>query len=383
MAKSAPKPEEPSSNDIIASLMERHKDTLYNDIIPVNRLVSTGSLNLDQYVKIRSGSVVRLLGKGAELGKTSEAFVLSANYMAVMPKSKTLYIKAEARLTPEMRARSGHTFVTKAADWAYGTVLVLSMNDFEDTAGILETMIKETHARGEHLCIIIDALDGLILKGDRETKGIGDNTMVAGVPKLTKLLFRRIGLSITHFDVLLVLLSQYSTDIKINPHAPAAPRQGTASGGSAVMHQADYALQYAQRYGGDYILEDPDEKPDPKTNRILGVWATLEILKSAADTSGIKVKIPIKKGRIGSAIWVEKEVVDLALSFDLLKREGPKSPMYAFDPVLIKEAKEAGVELKDKIKGFANVYEYVEGDPKVFQWLLERFRRLLKTEEAT
>lgn len=380
MAKSKPTEttdNEPSSNDMLSNLLKQHKGDHYNEIVPQNRVISTGSLILDQYVKIRSGSVVRLLGKGAELGKTSEAFVLAENYMKTMPKSKTLYVKAEGRLTPEARHRSGHKFVNSPEEWEYGTVFVLSMNVFESVMQIVESLVKDMHSKGEHLCIVVDSMDGFILKKDLETKGIDGNAMVAGVPKLTKLLFRRLQLPITHYDTLLILISQYSTNIQLDPYAPAAPRQGTASGGSAIMHQADYCIQYNMRYAGDQILENPDEKPDPIKNKIIGVWATPEVLKSAADTTGTKVRVPIKKGRIGSAIWVEKEVVDLALQYDLIKRAGA---WFSFDPSLIQEAKESGVTLKEKIQGLNGVYDYIEKDRAVFEWLLNKFKKVLNNE---
>lgn len=375
----AKEPEGPTSSETLASLMTEHKADHYNDIVPQNLLISTGSLILDQYVKIRSGSVVRLLGRGAELGKTSEAFVLAANFMAVVPKSKTLYIKAEGRLTPEARARSGQTFVNAAADWDYGTIFVLSMNVFETCMTIVETLLKQMHERGERLCVIADSMDGFILKKDLEVKDISGNTMVAGVPKLTKLLFRRLALPITHYDALFVMLSQYSTDIKLDPYAPAAPRQGTASGGSSIMHQADYCIQYAPRYNGDNILEDPDQKPDPVKNKIIGIWATPEILKSAADTTGTKVKVPIKKGRIGCAIWVEKEVADLLISWECYKKSGSWLTLQE-DNTFVKDAAAAGVSLKEKIQGLNGLYEYIETDRAAFEWLLARFKQVLGGE---
>lgn len=381
MAKSAPKPDEPSTNDFVASLFEQHAEDLFNHITPLNRRVSSGSMTLDQHIHARSGGVIRITAKQAEAGKTSQSFVFAGEFMSVMPKSKTLYIMAEGRLSLEMKARSGFTFVYHPKDWVYGTVLVLATNTFEVAADFIVKVSKEIFDKDEKLCIILDSLDGLILKADKDTKGVVDGK-VAGVAKLTKLLFRHVALPIAFYDILLIITSQYSVEITLDQYAPKIPRLGEASGGSSVPHQCDYILQALPRWNGDFILEDPDEKPDAKTNKIIGVWVTWEVKKSATDVSGIKLRVPIKKGRVGSAIWVEKEVVDLALSYDLLKREGPKSPMYAFDPALIKEAKEAGVELKEKIKGFANIYDYVEGDSKVFQWLLARFKKLLGTQEA-
>jgi len=379
-AKPAPEPTEPSSNDVLKSLMSQQDDgDNYNAIVPEGRIISTGSLLLDSHVKIRSGCVVRFSGLGAELGKTSETLVLMANYMATMPKAKGIFFKAEGRLSPEIRARSGITFVDRHEDWKTGTVFVYSGNKFERVAHMLEVLLKDMYDKGEHLCAAIDSLDGLILSNDAD-KAVWtskDSPKVAGVPLLTKLLFRRVALPIVHYDALLIITSQYSAPIQLDPYAPAGPRQISGGGGSAAMHQSDYVFEMGQRYNGDYILEDPDEKPDPVKNKIVGIWATYIIKKSGTDVSGIKVRVPIKKGRQGCAIWSEKEVVDTALAFDMLRREGPKSPMYAFDPSLVKEAKEAGVVIKDKVKGFANVYSYVEEDRAVFEWLLTKFKRAL------
>lgn len=365
-----------TSNDLLTALLKTHENDHYNDIVPKNIPISTGSLLLDSYVKVRSGGVVRLVAKTPEAGKSSESFVLAANYMATMDRAKTIYVKAEGRLSPEMQARTGLTFVTSPANWATGTVFILSCNVFETVADILNQVVKEMHDKEEHLCIIIDSLDGLILKDDLESKGIQGGGMVAGVPKLTKLLFRHLALPITHYDVLLVITGQYSAEISIDPYAPKIPRLGDASGGSSIPHQCDYILSYQPRYGGDLILEKPDEKPDPIKNKTVGIWVKIEIKKSATDTSGTKIQVPIKKGRVGCAIWVEKEVVDMALQWQLLRRNGA---WFSFAPEIIKEAKDAGIDLKEKLLGMTATYEYFEQDVVVFQWFLDKFKKLLGT----
>lgn len=373
-----PEAQEPSSNDYAESFFKEHSDALFNHIEPLNKFISSGSLILDQYVKARSGGVLRLVAKTPESGKTSQSFVYADNFMKVMPKSKTVYVMAEGRLSTELKARTGLKFVNHPRDWSFGSVLVMATNEFEAVANFIVNQSKVMFEKGERLCIIIDSLDGLILKADKETKGISSG-VVAGVPKLTKLLFRHVALPISFYDILLIITGQYSADIKIDPYSPSIPRLGEASGGSSVPHQCDYILQYLPRYGGDFILEDENAKPDPVKNRILGVWATVEIKKSATDVSGTKIKIPIKKGRVGSAIWVEKEVVDLALSFDLIKRSGS---WMSFDSSLVKEAKEANVELKDKVQGISGLYDYVENNKEIFEFLLSKFKRMLNPDEA-
>jgi len=252
MAKAKPdtkNEDEVSSKDLLASFMTEHKSDHFNEVVPLHKKISTGSLTLDQYVSIRSGCVVRLSGLGAELGKTSESLVLATNYMSVMPKSKGIYFKSEGRLSDELKERSGVKFVHTPSEWEYGTVFVYCGNKFENIASLLETLLKDMHDKGEHLCAIIDSLDGLILSADaaKDVWTPKENPKVAGVPLLTKLLFRRVALPITHYDALLIITSQYSAPISLDPYAPAAPRQVSGGGGSSAMHQSDYVFELGHR----------------------------------------------------------------------------------------------------------------------------------------
>lgn len=364
-----------SSKSVMGDIMEETKDDHFNDIIPENKIISSGSLRLDSLAKFRSGSVIRLCGAGAELGKTSQAFVFAENFMKVFPKAKTLFIKAEARLTPEIQTRSGLKFVTKAEDWDYGTVFIWSINIFEPIANSLEKLIPSMHENGEKLAVIWDSLDGTILKGDSQKDVWGNESVkVAGVPLLTKLLFKRLGHAITHFDVLLMITSQHSASIKIDPYSKDVPRQIEGSGGSSIGHQSDYVLYYTPRYNGDYILEKPDDKPDMVNNKVLGVYASVEFRKSSTDVTGTKVRVPIRKGRVGSAIWVEKEVIDLAISFGLLTRKGA---WFSFNAELIEQAKESGIEMKEQHQGLPNVFQYLEANKPQYEWVLAKLKRLI------
>lgn len=366
----------PSSSDVLEGFMDAHQGEHFNDIVPKHEVISTGSLTLDSIVKIRSGGVVRLSGLGAELGKTSEGLVIMDNYMKTMPKSKGIYFKSEGRLSDDIKARSGMKFVNQAKDWVFGTVFVFAGNIFEATADLIEKMLLDMHQKGEHPVFMIDSLDGLMLRQDSEKSVWAgkEAPKVAGVQLLTKLLFRRVALPITHYDALLIITSQYSAPINLDPYAPAGPRQISGGGGSSAMHQSDYVFEFGQRYPGDQILESPDDKPDFKTNKIIGVWVTYNIKKSGTDVSGTRVRVPIKKGRIGSAIWVEKEVVDMLLQFDLVKRAGA---WFSFNEAFLKEAKAAGITIKEKIQGLNGLYDYVESDRAVFDWLYAKFRKIL------
>jgi hypothetical protein len=365
----------PSTKSAMSAILKLYEEDHYNNVQPKNLPISTGSLILDSYITIRSGSIVRLSGAGAELGKTSEAFVLADNFHKTFPKSKTIYIKAESRLSVEMQKRSGHKFVTNPDDWEYGTVFVFACNKFEIIAATLEDLLKRFQELGEQICIIWDSLDGTILKSDASKDVWGtEQVKVAGVPLLTKLLFKRFALPMAHYDALMIVTSQYSAAIKIDPYAKDVPRQVEGSGGSSIGHQSDYVLYYHPRYQGDYILEKPDEKPDPVKNKTLGILSTIEVRKSGTDVTGTKLKIPIARGRVGSAIWVEKEVVDMSIQFGHLTRKGA---WFNFSEDLIKKASEEGVEIKGQHQGLNNVFEYVAENKNVFNWLLKEYKKVI------
>jgi hypothetical protein len=112
----------------------------------------------------------------------------------------------------------------------------------------------------------------------------------------------------------------------------------------------------------------------------VGNLVKIDIKKSATDTSGQRVEIPIKAGRVGNAIWAEKEVVDLAVgSFDMYKKSGSWFALNPDHPIS-KEAKEAGIALQEKVQGINGLYEYVENDKAVFEWLYAKFRKLVVSE---
>ena len=369
--------QEDISKNVLGAFLDNNKESHFNNIYSKPVRIPSGSLNLDAHVKITSGIVVRLVGRGAELGKTSQALVLAQNYMNTMPKSKTLFVKAEGRLSEDMQKRSGIKFVTKWEDWVYGTVFVLKSNIFEPISNLIIDLSKSMFDNGEHLCTIIDSMDGLILEDDAKKK-IGENAKVAGVPLITKLLFRKLSLPIESYNSLMLITGQYSAEIKLDPYAPNNPRMGESSGGSAIAHQSSVVLSYFPRYAGDYILESPDDKPDPVKNKVLGLYASLEVKKSMNEaTGGGKIRIPIKKGAIGPAIWKEKEVSDMLLMFGLAIKKGA---WIEIKEELVNELKEAGVVIEPKHNGINKLNIYLDENKAVVNYLFNKFVKMLSVD---
>jgi len=355
------------------------KDTVhYNDIVPKEIPISTGSLILDSQLKVRSGQVIRLVGKGAELGKSSQALVFAQNYMETMTNARTLYVKAEGRLSKELQYRSGLTFVNTIDEWVTGSVFVLASNVADDIFDLIKDLLKKAYEAGEHICFIIDSVDGLILKDDYQTKGIGTGGMVAGVPKITKLFFRHCALPINHYDSLCLMTGQYAAQISIE-RGPSAPNQGSSSGGSSQQHQADYVFDYQGIRQGDLILEDPNNKtPDPEKNKILGKVARITLRKSASDVTGNTFEIAIRKSsetiRGKKQIWVEKEIADIMVSFQMLTKGGS---WLTFSPEILEEVKTAGLEIPEKVQGINNLYSLIEENEGVKDYFYNKIKKMI------
>ena len=201
-----------------------------------------------------------------------------------------------------------------------------------------------------------------------------DSPKVAGIPLLTKLLFRRFGLPLDYYSALMIVISQYSVEIKLDPYSKEPPRQNAAVGGSSINHMSSYTFTYLPRYNSDVILEKPDEKPDYQKNKQLGVYAHIEITKSGTDVSGTKVKVPIRKNVVGCAIWREKECVDMMLAYELVNKKGA---WITFTDSIRKEAKEAELELAEQIHGLNALYQYLEDNKDIFNWFYERFKLIV------
>ena len=362
------------SKNLLGSLLNGYREDHYTFIQDQPYNISSGSLILDSFISVKTGSVLRIGGASAEVGKTSQCFLFADSFMKTVPKSKSIYVKTEARLSEEMKKRTGLNFVCTAENWSYSTVFVLDCNRLEVICQMIEPLLKSMYEQGEHLCIIIDSIDSLTLRASI-AKEFGERTAIASIPFLTKELFRRLALPINKYNALLLFTSQYSSTIKLDPYSKEPPKLMEGSSANALNHQSEYALYYRHRYQSDYILENQDEKPDPVKNKIIGVYATVEIKKSASDVSGTILKIPIKRNRVGNAVWTQKEVGDMLLQWSLASKAG--AGWISFAPEILKEAKEFGLEIKEKLQGLNNLYSYLDENKKICDWFYNKIKTVI------
>jgi len=363
------------SKNLLGSMLVGYKETHYNGKGLAPTRISTGSLILDSYIKLMTGTTIRM-GGPAEVGKTSEAMLIADNYMKTISKSKAIYINAEAKFGPEIQARTGMKFTEDPAQWDYGTVFIFQTNVFDTVCDTLEALLRQMYDNGEYLCIIIDSVDMLRLASTLK-KSATDNKKPAGVNFLTKEMFRRISHEVHAYNALMIMITQYSAVFNLDPYTKEAPQLMEGNNTHALNHQAAYALYYRPRNRKDYILTLADEKapPDREKNPIRGVNVKIDLRKTSTDETGVLVEIPIKRGRVGNCVWTEKEAVDMALIFGLITKKG--AGWFSFEETLVAQAKKEGVEIVPKIQGIDVLYDYFENNKPVCDWFLAKIKRVI------
>lgn len=384
--KEAPEDKTITPESILAGELSRNKDSHLNFEDEVYYKVSTGSLNMD----IETGGGVNpgvfVVSGPYESGKTSFTLACMKNMLDTMPNVRALYVKAEGRLSPEMRARSGINFVFgkwvkkdgkdtfDISDWKDGTCFVLETNEWEFTLNTLRRLVSENEGKKRYF-FFIDSMDGMSLKDDI-AKDIGTANKVAGGPLLTKHFLQKMANAMAKRGHICAVAGQVSAAIQLDPYSPAAPRSGPGGGGNAKDHWANHMFIFKTKSQSDLILTEPSGKPDRIGNPILGHSVKILIKKSPNEKSNITVSYPVKYGRSdGKSVWVEYEVVDALLMFELLAKKGS---WLALDEVIQKELKEAKLEgVPAQLQGVDNWRKFLEERQDVTEYLFTKFKNLI------
>src|SRR5574343_962475 len=136
------------SKNILNSLLKGYKEDHYNGVGNKIYDISSGSLTMDSYIKIKSGQVLKI-GGPAETGKSSQALLFAKNYMQTVPNSKTIYIDAESKFGPEIQKRADMKFVEMADEWEKNTVFIFRSNVFDAICNTLLGLYKQMYELGE------------------------------------------------------------------------------------------------------------------------------------------------------------------------------------------------------------------------------------------
>lgn len=358
-------------SQLLEKFLKETKGQHYNFEDTIDYKVSSGSLQLDLVLDGGLGpGLHRFVGMN-EGGKTSSALEFMKNMLNSIPKSKGFYIKAEGRLSPEMQKRSGVKFVFSAKDWVEGTCFVFESNIYEVVVDAIHQLVEQNEEKNKY-CFLLDSVDGLISKQDIE-KSFYDSNKVAGGAVIAANFMKRMSIKLAKRGHMAFFISQVRADITLDPYSKAPVRQTTATGGNALLHFANYIMEFEPRFKTDLIVQDPTKKTvDLKTNPIIGHWAKVTIKKSPNEKTNNKILYPIKYGRVGGkSIWVEKELIDLMYMWEFIRKKGA---WIMIEEELKELVKEVAPDLPNSIQGENNLFKTIESNENLSKFLVNYFK---------
>lgn len=377
--KETKEPEEKknTSSDVLSSFLKDNSEDHYNFEETIDYKVSSGSLQLDTQLGGGFGpGLHRFVGMN-EGGKTSEALEVMKNFLLEVSGSKGFYIKAEGRLSPEMQKRSGVKFVFSPEEWVTGTCFVFESNIYETVVDAMRKLVSNNVEKLK-FCFLLDAVDGLIAKNDMD-KSFEESAKVAGGAVIAATFMKKLSIALTKRGHMAIFISQVRADIKLDPYSKAPIRQTSATGGNALLHFANWILEFEPRYKGDIILQNPNDKSiDLQKNPPIGHWAKVTVKKSPNEKTNLTIPYPIRYGRSGGkSIWIEKEIVDLLLAWELVVKGGAwYSPSEEFVSLL----SDADISFPEKIQGENNLFKFIEENDKLLKFLVSYFKKLVQNE---
>ena len=361
-------------NDRLKAFLKSNKDDHYNFEEEIYYKVSSGSLNLDFVMGGGfSPGLHRFIGMN-EGGKTSEALEVMKNFLKTVKDSRGLIIKAEGRLGKEVQERSGIEFVSDPDSWKDGNCFVFESNIFETVSELMLELVKNNPENKKYL-FILDSVDGLMPKNDAG-KTLSDATKVAGGAVISSVLMKKMSIALAKRGHMAIFISQVRSDIKLDPYSANKDiRQTTATGGNALLHYANWIIEFEPRFNKDLILEKPNERYDAIKNKIIGHTAKVSIKKSTNETTNNKVEYPIKHGRKnGTSIWREYEIIDQLLAWQFITAKGA---WITVGDEIIKELKDNDLDLQKQHQGMDNFRKYLEENPKITDFLFEKYKKLI------
>ena len=348
--------------DQIESYLKQNKGDHYNYEEDRSYAVSSGSLLLD--IEMGGGigpGIIRASGV-TEGGKTSCALSFARNFQK-MDNAMVIYIKSEGRLSPDMVERSGVD--TSPEKW-----FVFKSNVYETVINLMRELIKNNSTDTRYM-FIIDSMDSLVPKNDLE-KPPEEANKVAGGALLSSDFLRKMALGLTTRGHICFMISQIRSKVSINPYEKTDPRVTNASGGNALLHYSDWILEFQDRHIKDIISTQPNV-----IGEMLGHWCKVIFKKTPNEKTGSLVRYPIRYGRVdGKSIWVEYEVVDMLLAWEMATAKGA---WITIADDLIEEVKEkTSLELKKQHQGMDNLRKYFEEEKEIGKYIFFKFRDTLK-----
>jgi len=363
MAKKTTEPvEQITSQSQIDAFLKDNSDYHFNFKPAANYKIPGGSLklNIEMGGGLRPG-VTRFSGI-TEGGKTSCALSFAKNFQELVPNGHVVYFKSEGRLSDEMLTRSGMNLSPEK-------FRVIKTNIYEVVGQLIIQLINNNPGDVKYF-FVIDSMDSLNPQDD-VNKVFGTAGRVAGTSALTADFLKKMSLPIAELGHICVMISQIRTKLQLDKYAPKEHQTTNASGGHAPLHYSDWILEFQHHDNKDDKILASDA-----SQKIIGHWCGIVFRKSMNEKTGTEVRYPIKYGRTnGSSVWVEREIVDLMIMFELIKK---KSSWLSVDESILTELKTAGLECVDKLQGVDNFYQYFEDNPALTEYFKRKFQETLQ-----
>lgn len=355
-----------NSADILKSHLSATKERHFNfdDEVDFGK-VSSGSLNID--LEIGGGfepCIIRPTGN-TQSGKTASTLQYIKSFLDdTTKKRRAIYIKSEGRLSKSKRDNSGVKFVVDANDWEDGTCFIYKTNIYEDVINLLRSLVdKKNNIPYTQYWFVFDSMDGLISKEDFEKKA-GEALKVAGGALLTSDFLRKFSLYMHETGHYCSMIGQMRSSGPQNQYAEKSQKVGSASGGNAIQHYADWICEYYSP--NRFIFEDysVDKKSTDTKRKPIGHYARFIIKKGDKDERDIPVEYPILYNQTGgNAVIKELEVYDVCLALGFINKGGA---WFSFKDFIVDLFNENGIEnVPEKIQGAKSVIQYLKENPNV------------------
>lgn len=364
------------TNKMLENFLKANKEDHYNFEEEIDYKVSSGSLQLDLQLGGGFGPGLHRFVGINEGGKTSESLEVMKNFLNDLPNTKAVYFKAEGRLSPEMKERSGVKFVYNAEDWQEGTCFVFESNIYETVVDLMRQLVTKNPEKTKY-CFLLDSVDGLIAKNDLD-KNFDESAKVAGGAVIAATFMKKMAISLAKRGHMAIFVSQVRADIKLDPYTKAPIRQTSATGGNALLHFANFIIEFEPRFRDDLILKDPTNKKVSEKNPPIGHFAKITVKKSPNETTNRTLCYPIRYGRKnGTSIWIEKEIVDLLYAWEFVNKKGA---WINGSDEFIEMLNEAGFDedvLKFPIQGDAKLFSIIEENNELSKFLIKFFKKAI------
>ena len=356
-----------TSQEQLNTFLKQNKDSHFNFEKTINYRVPSGSMTLDYYLDGGLGTGLHRFVGMNEGGKTSCALQFLKNFLDVENDNrKGFYIKAEGRLGEEIASRSGVKFVTNTDEWEEGTCFVFETNIYETAVDAMRQLVGRNQENNKYF-FIIDSVDGLLRKDDLD-KTFEESQKVAGGAVVAGTFMKKCAAALQKRGHIAIFISQVRDDIKLDPYSKAPIRQTSATGGNALLHFANWILQFEARNKSDLILQDEKAIPDAQKNPYIGHQVKVTVKKSPNEKTNLVIKYPIRYGRKnGTSNWVEKEITDFIQAWNMVIKKGA---WLSFEEDVVETAKKFGVDLSSQIQGVPKLEALISENENVKKFFI-------------